>query len=88
MAIVDLEGVGPAREERVTSVRKHPRAQERVDPDVVRPLACEIDVRPVHVELGMLADPRMVQRRVVGHEIEHELDAAIREPLAESLERP
>src|SRR5882762_2985592 len=88
MTIIDLEGVGPAREERVAPVRKYPGAPERVDSDVVRRLAREVNVRSVHVELGMLADPGMIQRRVVGHEIEHELDAAIREPLAESRERP
>ena len=69
-------------------MRKYPWAPERVDSDVVRRLAREVNVGSVHVELGMLADPGMIQRRVVGHEIEHELDAAIREPLAESLERP
>ena len=69
-------------------MRQHARARARVDADVVRRLTREVGVCPLHVELGMIADPRVIEGGVVWNEVQHELDAAVGQPLAKPLERP
>ena len=74
--VVHLERVGPAREVRVPSVGQHARAGACLDADVVVRLAREVLLAARDVELGMLAGPRVVERGVVGHEVQHQPEPA------------
>ena len=50
-------------------------------------LARQIRLAPVHVELGMLPNPGMVECGVVRHEVQHQPHVALRKPLAKPLQR-
>ena len=58
-----------------------------VDPAIVLRLRGESLLAALDVEIGMRLGPRMIERGVVGHEIEHEPQAARGEPGAERGQR-
>jgi hypothetical protein len=57
-----------------------------LDPRIVLGRACQVSFGALHVVLGVLFHPRMIQTGVVGHEIEQQPQAAHAEPFAETAE--
>ena len=58
-----------------------------VDPAIVLRLSGESLLAALDVEIGMRLRPRMIERGMVGHEVEHEPQAARRKPGAERRQR-
>src|SRR5438477_4265950 len=87
VAIVELRRVGPAGEVRVAPVGEPTCAGSRAQPPVVVGLTRQVVVAAMHIELRPLANPRMIERRVVGDEVQHQAQVAFGEPLAKELER-
>jgi len=87
VTIVELQGVGPAREVWIAAVAEHARPAPGGEPHEVLRLARQIALGALHEELRMLLDPRVIERHVVADEIQHQTHAAVAEPLAQPLER-
>ena len=83
IGVVELQRVRPAREVRVAPVREDPVARGAGDPREVRRRQGEVLLRAADEVLGVLVDPGMVQGHVIGHEVEHQPEAARPQPLAE-----
>ena len=64
--------VRPAGEVRVASVGEHALVLRALDPDVVLRRPGQVEIGSRDVVLTVLLDPRMIERGVVGHEIQHE----------------
>jgi hypothetical protein len=77
--VVELQGVGPAVEVRVAAVGEDAATEAG---EVLRP-AREVLLGPLDEELGVLVDPGVVERDVVGHEVEHQPQPAPRQPRAQ-----
>ena len=82
IAVVELEGVGPAVEVGVAAVRQH----GVLDPAVVLGLASQVFLRARDVVLRVLADPGVVGSGVVGDEVQDQLQAARIQAPAQTLE--
>ena len=87
MAVVDLEGVGPAREVRIAPVGDHAGTVVGRYPQIVVGFPRQVVGAALHVEFRMRAHPRMIERGVIGHEVEHEPHAAPGQPRPEPRER-
>ena len=87
IGVVELQGVGPAGEVGIAAVGQQQIALLALDPGVVLRRPRQIEFGAGDVVLGMVFDPGMVEPRVIGNEIEHQLQAALAEPLAQTGER-
>jgi hypothetical protein len=87
IAVIELQRVGPGREVRIPPVGEHTIAARSLDPRIVLRRASQVSFGALHVVLGVLFHPRMIQTGVVGHEIEEQPQAAHTEALAETAER-
>src|SRR5262249_41844736 len=56
-------------------------------PGVILRCASEVEFGPADEVLGMVLHPRVAEAHVVGHEIEHEPQAALPQPLTQPGER-
>ena len=80
MTIVQLQRVAPAGEVRIAAVRQNSRSELSIIPRLPQPVAR----RAVDVILGMRLHPRMIQRRVVRHEIEQQAQATLPQSIAQA----
>jgi hypothetical protein len=87
IAVIELQRVGPARKVRIPPVSEHALSLRSCDPRIVLRRASQVSFGALHVVLGVLVHPGMIQTGVVGHEIEEQPQAAHTEPLAETAER-
>ena len=86
-AIVQLHRVGPPAVVRIAAVSKNPRHAGTLAPEVILRLAGESIGSGLHESVGILAHPRVIDRQVVGHEIEDEAEADLSEARSEHGER-
>src|SRR5262249_2645579 len=86
VAVVELKRVGPTREVRVATVGQQQVTALALDPDVVRGRARQVPFGSDDIVVGVIFDPRMIDARVVGDEVEHQSQIALSEPLAETVE--
>ena len=54
---------------------------------VVLRSAGQVEFGAVNEVVGMIFDPGMIEAHVIGHEIEHQLQTALSEPLAQTGQR-
>src|SRR6516164_10697588 len=87
IGVVELQGIRPARKVGIAPIGQYLRSAVGLDPQVVRRCLRQRLLAAVDIELGMGLDPRMVRGGMVRHEIEHQLDAAARQSLAELPQR-
>ena len=88
VAIIELQRVGPAVEVRVPAVRQH---QRPVVPWARGRSCCgeqsQIVLAARDEVVRVLVDPRVIRGHVVGDEVEHQLQSACVQPLAQTCER-
>ena len=83
LGVVQLQRVGPAVEVRVAPMGQDQRAAlAAMTPPVLRRLL-QLGRAAGDEELRVRIHPRVVQRHVVGHEVEHQPQAASAQPLAQ-----
>ena len=87
VGVVELQCVGPAGEIRITAVGQEQIATLAFDPGVVLRSAGQVEFGALDEIVGMIFDPGMIEPHVIGHEVEHELQAALAEPLAQAGQR-
>ncbi len=87
VAVVELQGVGPAGEVGIAPVGQEQIAALALDPGVVLRRSGQVELRPGDEILGVVFDPGVIEPRVVGDEIEHQPQAALAEPLAQAGQR-
>ena len=87
IGIVELQRVRPAGEVGIAPMGQDPRSLLRLGPPVIAGGGRQVGLAALDVEIGMGPDPGMIERRVVGHEVEHQPQAALGEPGAEARER-
>ena len=87
VAIVELQRVGPAREVGVAPVREDRGAPTRAALDPVLRVALEGLARAVDEVLGVLVEPRMIERHMIDDVVEDERDPPLGKPAAEPPER-
>ena len=87
IGIVELQRVHPSGEIGIAPIGQDPRAVIGLDPIVVPRRRGQRLLAALDIEIGMRLDPGMIERGVVGHEIEHEPQAARGEPGAERGQR-
>ncbi len=73
MAVVELEGIGPAGEVGVPAVGQDERAATGLHLPVIVGLPFQVGFAPLDVELGVLLHPGMIRGGVVGDEVHEEL---------------
>ena len=81
VGVVQLQRVRPAGEIGIAPMGQDARTLIGVDPAIVLRLSGESLLAALDVEIGMRLRPRMIERGMVGHEVEHEA-AAGRAPQA------
>ncbi|MCU0573683.1 MAG: hypothetical protein MUC41_11905 [Syntrophobacteraceae bacterium] len=86
ISIVQLEGIGPPRKIGVPTMREYPRFLTALQPDIVVRDIGQIFLGPLDIVFGMGLHPVMIQRRVVGHEIEHQPETACGHPVPQPFE--
>ena len=84
VGVVELQRVGPAGEIRIAAVGQDQIAPLAFDPGVVLRSAGQVVFGALNEIVGMIFDPGMIEPHVIGHEVEHELQAALAEPLAQA----
>ena len=87
VAVVELQRVGPAVEVRVAAVGEDQRAALRLHAAVVLRRAGQVALAAVDEVVRMLVDPGVIRRHVVGNEVEHQLQAALLQSLAQARQR-
>ena len=87
VAVVELQGVGPALKVRVAAVGEHQRAVFRLHATVVPRCARQVTLAAVDKVVRVLVDPRVIRGHVVRDEVEHQLQSAFLQPLAQTRER-
>ena len=87
IAVVELQRVGPTGIVGVASVREDSRPPIGLDPHVVLRRAANLLLAALHVVVRVGLHPGMIRRRMVRHEIQHQLDTVSREPLAKLRQR-
>ena len=87
IGIVELQRVRPAGEIGIAPMGQDARTLIGLDPPVIAGGRRQIGLAALDIEIGMGPDPGMIERRVVGHEIEHQPQAARGEPGAEAGQR-
>ena len=73
VAVVELEGIGPAGEVGVPAVGQDERAAAGLHLPVIVGLPLQVGFAPLDVELGVLLHPGMIRGGVVGDEVHEEL---------------
>ncbi len=86
MAVVELEGVGPAGEVGVAAVGQDEGAAGGLNPPIIMGLPLQVGFAPLDIELRMGLHPGMVRGRVVGDEVHHELEFSFLEALFQAEE--
>src|SRR3954470_2711905 len=81
--VVELERVGPGGKVRIAAVR----AEYSPAPGIFLVCSSQFELRPGDVVVRAALDPRMIERRVVRDEVEHEPQAARSQPLPDAGER-
>ena len=71
----------------IAAVGQDQRAALRLHATVVLRRARQVALAAVDEVVGVLVDPRMIRRHVVGDEVEHQLQAALAQPLAQAGQR-
>ena len=84
VAVVELQRIGPAVEVRVAAVGEHHRAVLRLHAAIVLRRASQITFAAVDEVFGMLVDPWVIRRHVIRHEVEHQLQSALLQPLPQA----
>ena len=74
VAVVELEGIGPAGEVGVPAVGQDERAATGLHLPVIVGLPFQVGVASLDVELGVLLHPGMIRGGVVGDEVHEELE--------------
>ena len=87
IAVVELEGVRPAREVRIAAEGQHLVTPCVVDTRVVVRFARQIGRGPGHVVLRVIGHPGMIGSGMVRHEVEHQPQPAAAKPFADSCQR-
>ena len=87
IAVVELQGVGPAGKVRIATVSQQQVARLAFDPGVVVRLAGQIEFGARDIILRMILHPRMIEAGVVGNEVQHQPHAAPAEPVAQPSQR-
>ena len=87
VGVVELQRVGPAGEIGIAAVGQEQIALLAFDPGVVLRGAAQVELRALDEMLGMILDPGMTEPHVIGDEIEHQLEAALLQPLAQPGQR-
>ena len=87
IGIVELQRIRPAGEIRIAAMSQDPRSLIRLGPPVIAGGGRQIGLVALDIEIRLGPDPGRIEARVVGHEIEHQLDAALGEAGAEARER-
>ena len=86
VAVVELERIRPAGEVRVAPVGEQPIAAAPLDPGIVVRGTGQVEFRADDIILRVVLDPGVIGRRVVGDEVEHQLQAAVAEAVAKPCE--
>ena len=84
VGVVELQCVGPAGEIGITAVGEDQIAPLAFDSGIVLRSAGQVEFGALNEIVGMIFDPGMIEPHVIGHEVEHELQAALAEPLAQA----
>ena len=87
VGVVELQRVGPAGEIGIAAVGQQQIAALAFDPGVILRRAGQVEFGAGDEILGMFFHPGMTEPHVIGDEIEHESQAALAEPLAQSGQR-
>ena len=84
VAIIELQGVWPARKVRIAPVRQQDIAARASGPGIVLRRLSQIQFSAGDVILGVLLHPGVIQASVVGDKIEHQTQATLPQPLAQA----
>ena len=87
VGVIELKRIRPAREVRVAAVGKDPFATLTLDPSVILRSVGKVLFRPLNEIVGMFFDPGMAEPYMIGHEVQHQLETTLAEPLAQSRQR-
>ena len=87
VAVVELQGVRPAGEVRIAAMGQEQVPLLPLDPGVVLRLPAQALLRPRDKVLRVALHPGVIQPHVIRDEVEHQLQAAPREPLAQPRQR-
>ena len=72
IAVIELQGIRPAWEVRVPTMREEQVALHLLDQSIVLRRARQFELGPSDVILGVVLHPGMIERGVVGDEVEHQ----------------
>jgi hypothetical protein len=84
VAVIELQRVGPAIEVRVATVGEHHRAALRLHAAIVLRCARQIALAAVDEVLRVLFGPCVIRSHVVRHEVEHQLQSALLQPMPQA----
>ena len=87
VAVVELQRIGPAVKVRIAAVGQHQRPVFRLHAAVVLRRARQISLAAMDKVIRMLVDPGVIRGHVVRDEVEHQLQSALLQPLAQTRER-
>src|SRR5215831_14223371 len=87
IAVIELQRVGPTWEVRIAAMSEQYIALPSFYPDIVLRGAGEIELGAGHVIISVILHPGMIERSMVGHEVEHKAQAALLQSLANACER-
>ena len=85
--VVELERVVPAEEVRIAAVREDPSPPGRLQRHVVLRLAAKVVLVPCDEELRMGVDPGVIERDVVGDEVDQQAEVAAVHSLPQTGQR-
>jgi hypothetical protein len=83
VAIIELEGICPAREIGIPTVSQYKVSENRRCTTVIKRLSLQVFFSPFHIVFRMGRNPWVIQGRVVWNKIEEELQAMISESVTE-----
>ena len=87
IGVVELQRVGPTGIIGVASMRQDARPPIGFDPHVVLRRAANLFLAALHIVVRVGLHPGMIGRGMVRHEIQHQLDIALRESFAKLRQR-